>query len=138
MNVIEAQERGSPGVARHQPQILSTARARYPSAMPLRLRTEAELDAAFAAEHYLLFKHSPTCPISAAAFAEYERWAAAQPESPTGWIEVVQQRPLARAVAERTGIRHESPQAILLAHGEARWNASHGAITAASLDAAAT
>ena len=107
-------------------------------AMPTRLRTEAELEAAFAAERYLLFKHSPTCPVSAAAFAEYEQWASAHPEFPTGWIEVVQQRPLARAVTERTGIRHESPQAILLAAGEPRWNASHSAITAASLDAVAS
>lgn len=106
--------------------------------MPLRLRTEADLDAAFSAEHFLLFKHSPTCPISAAAFREYELWAGAHPDSPTGWIEVVAERPLARAVAERAGIRHESPQAILLERGRARWNASHGAITVASLEAAGT
>jgi bacillithiol system protein YtxJ len=101
--------------------------------MPARLRTPADLEAAFAAERFLLFKHSTTCPISAAAFAEYERWSAAYPATATGWIEVVQERTLARAVAERTGIRHESPQAILLARGEPRWNASHGAITEVSL-----
>jgi len=106
--------------------------------MPTRIRTEAELEAAFAAERYLLFKHSPTCPISAGAFAEYERWNAAHPEVPTGWIEVVRERPLARAVAERTGVRHESPQALLLASGKARWNASHSAITVESLRAALT
>lgn len=104
--------------------------------MSTRLRTAAELDAAFAAERYLLFKHSPTCPISAAAFAEYERWARAHPHFATGWIEVVAERPLARAAAERSGIRHESPQAILLEAGAPCWNASHSAITAASLEAA--
>jgi bacillithiol system protein YtxJ len=104
--------------------------------MPTRLRTEAELEATFAAERYLLFKHSLTCPISAAAFAEYERWTTSQPDVATGWIEVVQQRPLARAVAERTGIRHESPQALLLARGTVLWNASHSAITASSLSTA--
>jgi bacillithiol system protein YtxJ len=102
--------------------------------MPARLRTSEELEAAFAAERYLLFKHSTICPISAAAFEEYERWSAAHPDAATGWIDVIQERPLARAVADRTGIRHESPQAILLARGEPRWNASHGAITEASLD----
>jgi bacillithiol system protein YtxJ len=104
--------------------------------MVTRLRTEAELAAAFAAPRYLLFKHSPTCPISAAAFAEYERWAAEHPGLATGWIEVVKERPLARVVAERTGVRHESPQAILLVGGAAQWNASHGAITVGSLEAA--
>lgn len=104
--------------------------------MPIRLSTEAELDAAFRAEYYLLFKHSLTCPVSAAAFQEYEAFARTHPELPTGWIEVVQERPLARAVAERTGLRHESPQAILLVAGAPRWNAAHSAITSASLGAA--
>ncbi len=106
--------------------------------MSQRLRTDAELEAAFAAERYLLFKHSTSCPISAAAFAEYEAFARAHPEVPSGWIEVVAQRPLARAVTERTGVRHESPQALLLSGGVVRWHASHSAITAASLATAVT
>jgi len=111
---------------------------RYLPMMPARLRTAAELEAAFAAERFLVFEHSTTCPISAAAFEEYARWSAAHPEAATGWIDVIQERALARAVAERTGIRHESPQAILLARGEARWNASHGTITEASLSSVAS
>jgi len=104
--------------------------------MPTRLRNEAELAAALAADSYLLFKHSTSCPISTAAFARYERWCAAHPTVSTGWLEVVAERPLAQAVAARTGIRHESPQALWLAKGVARWHASHEAITGASLDAA--
>jgi bacillithiol system protein YtxJ len=104
--------------------------------MPARLRTDAELAAAFAAPRYLLFKHSPTCPISAAAFEQYRRFAETHPDVATGWIEVVQERPLARAVAERSGVRHESPQALLLEGGAVRWDASHGAITVASLEQA--
>ena len=104
--------------------------------VPTRLRTEAELEAAFAAERYLLFKHSTRCGISAAAFEEYARWSADHPDAATGWIDVIQDRAFARAVAERTGIPHESPQAILLACGKPRWNASHGAITEESLSGA--
>jgi bacillithiol system protein YtxJ len=104
--------------------------------MPTRLRTPAELEAALAAERFLLFKHSTTCPISGAAFAEYERFAAAHPALASGWIEVVAERPLARLVSERTGVPHESPQALLLAGGRVRWHASHGAITETSLSAA--
>lgn len=104
--------------------------------MPTRLRTPAELEAALAAPRFLVFKHSPTCPISAAAFAEYEAWAAAHPTFPSAWIEVVQERPLARALAERTGVKHESPQALLLESGRATWHASHSAITSASLERA--
>ena len=104
--------------------------------MPTRIRTAAEFEAAFGAPRFLLFKHSTTCPISAAAFAEYERWASAHPGEATGWIEVLAERPLARAASERTGIRHESPQAILLEGGRPKWNASHQRITSASLAAA--
>ena len=104
--------------------------------MPTHIRTEAELDAAFAADSFLVFKHSTSCPISAAAFARYERWCAAHPTVSTGWIDVIAERPLAQAVAARTGIRHESPQALLLAKGVVRWHASHEAIHGASLDAA--
>lgn len=104
--------------------------------MPARLRTEAELVAAFAADSYLVLKHSTRCPISAAAFARYERWCAAHPAVATGWIDVLEERALAQAVAVRTGIQHESPQALLLAKGVARWYAAHEAIHGASLDAA--
>jgi bacillithiol system protein YtxJ len=104
--------------------------------MPNRMRTAAELEAAFAAPRYLLFKHSPTCPISAAAFGEYEQWMRAHAGVPTAWIDVVAERELARAVAARTAIRHESPQAIWLENGTARWNASHGSITRGSLESA--
>src|SRR5262249_35560948 len=101
--------------------------------MVRRLRTETELAAAFAADEFLLFKHSTRCGISAAAFAEFQRWSAEHPELACGWIDVIEERALARAVSERTGIPHESPQAIWLARGAPRWNAAHGAITARSL-----
>ena len=37
---------------------------------------------------------------------------------------------LGQAVAARTGVRHESPQGLLLVGGEAVWSASHGDVTA--------
>jgi len=101
-----------------------------------RLCTAEELERAFAAPRFLLFKHSTSCPISCGAFEQYEQWLAAGPAVPSAWLHVVEQRPLARAVAERTGVRHESPQALLLVDGRVAWHAAHDAITRASLDAA--
>jgi bacillithiol system protein YtxJ len=46
---------------------------------------------------------------------------------------VVEERELAREVERATGVRHESPQAILVHDGRVVWNASHGAITRRSL-----
>jgi bacillithiol system protein YtxJ len=100
------------------------------------LTDQVELDTALAGGPFLLFKHSRTCPISARALGEYRAFLESRPETPTGWIDVIDQRPLSRSVAASTGIRHESPQAILFVGAAARWHASHGEITSDSLAAA--
>jgi bacillithiol system protein YtxJ len=48
-------------------------------------------------------------------------------------IKIREHRDLSEALAERTGIRHESPQLFLLDHGEVAWCASHWQITVAAL-----
>lgn len=45
-------------------------------------------------------------------------------------------RPLSLAVAERTGVTHESPQVILLSGGRPSWHVSHRGVTAAALSEA--
>jgi len=47
---------------------------------------------------------------------------------------VREDRPLSLAVAERTGVEHQSPQVICLREGRACWHASHTAITARALE----
>lgn len=87
----------------------------------------------------LLFKHSLTCPISSSAFHEFQRLVASPPEGDTvgfALIEIQNARPVSKAVADRTGVVHESPQAILLSKGKAVWNASHGSIREATLRSA--
>ena len=51
-------------------------------------------------------------------------------EGTVGLIDVSNYHELGREVAARTGIRHESPQVILLRAGVALWTASHRQITA--------
>jgi bacillithiol system protein YtxJ len=46
---------------------------------------------------------------------------------------VREDRPLSLAVAERSGVRHESPQVICLVGGKAVKHASHHEITVAQL-----
>lgn len=84
----------------------------------------------------LLFKHSTQCPISAAAHAEYEAFRRHNPDVPTLFVDVIEARPVARGLAERCGVVHQSPQAILFQQGKPVWHASHGAITRGSLEAA--
>ncbi|HEX8285782.1 MAG TPA: bacillithiol system redox-active protein YtxJ [Pyrinomonadaceae bacterium] len=76
-------------------------------------------------EPVLLFKHSNACPISARAHREMEAV-----KTPVSIVVVQENRDLSREVAERTGVRHETPQAFVIRNGRVVWNASHFDITA--------
>jgi len=85
----------------------------------------------------LLFKHSTRCPISARALRETELWLSENPGRVHACrILVVENRPVSNFVAEQLGVRHESPQAILLWEGRVVWHASHLSIRGDALDAA--
>src|SRR5262245_33525138 len=86
----------------------------------------------------MLFKHSPICPISAAAHREWREFTQAHPEVPTLFVDVIADRPTSRGLAQECGVAHQSPQAILFRDGKAAWHASHGNITAESLARAAS
>jgi bacillithiol system protein YtxJ len=51
-------------------------------------------------------------------------------------VEVQSARDVSREIADRTGVRHESPQVIVLRNGKAVWNASHFDVTATAVAAA--
>lgn len=82
-------------------------------------------------EPVVIFKHSTTCPISAAAYQEME-----QMTDTVSLIVVQRSRDLSRELEQRTGIRHESPQAIILRKGQPVWHASHWKITAEAVERA--
>jgi bacillithiol system protein YtxJ len=84
-------------------------------------------------DQFFLLKHSLTCPISHAAYQEYQKYAGDNQNVPTYYLAVQDARPLSNEVAEKFEIKHESPQALLIKNGEAIWNASHWKITNRSL-----
>jgi bacillithiol system protein YtxJ len=88
----------------------------------------SELDAWFDRSHQetvVLFLHDPWCPISGRANSEMRSVEYA----PIAVVDVARQRDVSREVQRQTGIRHESPQVIILREGKAVWDASHFAIT---------
>lgn len=102
-------------------------------------RTIRDLDSfqdAIRQPRVMLFKHSPTCPISTAAYAELGMFEVEHPDAAVVVINVLSEPVLAREIAGQCGVEHESPQAILFEAGKATWHASHAAITKASLEAA--
>jgi bacillithiol system protein YtxJ len=71
--------------------------------------------------------------VSGVAYQEVQRLVDDRPEAPVWIVDVIVQRGLSREVAERTGVAHESPQAILLVAGEVVYDASHFEVRADDL-----
>ncbi len=89
------------------------------------------------AQPVLLFKHSYTCGISAEALDELithlgEENATVQ----YAMVTVQTHREVSNAVSTKLGIRHETPQALLVRHGRVIWSASHFRVNADSLSKA--
>ncbi len=76
----------------------------------------------------VIFKHSTTCPISAAAYQEMTRF-----DGEVALVEVQGARELSREIEKKTGIVHESPQVIVLRDGKVVWSASHWKVKASAL-----
>jgi bacillithiol system protein YtxJ len=91
-----------------------------------------ELFALSHTEPVILFKHSSTCPISSAAYGEMSRYAGR-----VALVVVQRARDVSREIEARTGVRHESPQAIIIRNGQAVWNASHWNVRADAVERAA-
>jgi bacillithiol system protein YtxJ len=84
-------------------------------------------------ELVVLFKHSPTCPVSWMAHREVLQYQSSQPHVPVYLVSVRRRREVARHIADHTGIQHESPQIIVLRRGTVIASASHDDITAEAI-----
>jgi bacillithiol system protein YtxJ len=84
---------------------------------------------------FFFVKHSLTCPISQAAFTEFEQFAGGS-DVPCYYLAVQEAKPLSNHIAENYHVKHESPQAILFKNSDVAWHASHWKITKKSLASA--
>jgi bacillithiol system protein YtxJ len=73
----------------------------------------------------IVYKHSPICPTSGIAYEEMRSLRQIHGDVPVYLVDVVHSRPLSRYIAERVGVVHASPQAIILRAGVAAWHGSH-------------
>ena len=83
----------------------------------------------------LMFKHSYTCGTSMDALDELvthlnERPTAAQ----YAMVTVQTHRAVSNAVSARLGVRHETPQALLVRDRRVVWSASHFRVTASAVE----
>ncbi len=106
-----------------------------------RVETTADLDdlLALSAERpVMLLKHSTRCPVSTWAHREFVEYVtdAVERDVECAMVLVVEHRPVSLEIADRLGVRHQSPQAILIRGGAAEWNDSHEGVTKSALEAA--
>ena len=75
----------------------------------------------------IVFKHSNACSISARAYREMEKIDG------VNIVEVQSARAVSNEFAALTGVRHETPQVVILRDGKAVWDASHFDVVAAAV-----
>ena len=90
-----------------------------------KIATEAEVATVLAEPLAVVYKHSPICPTSGIAYEEMQSLRQLHRDVPVYLVDVVHSRPLSRYIAERVGVVHASPQAIILQTGVAAWHGSH-------------
>ena len=86
----------------------------------MQLESEDSVEEVFAASGarvQLILKHSQSCAVSFFAkqnldSVPLEEW----PEMDRSMVEVVRFRPISRYLAQKTGVRHESPQVFVIAN----------------------
>lgn len=96
-----------------------------------------EIDVLSKEQPVLLFKHSTRCSISAMALGRFERSLNSSSNFRAYFLDLIAHRDVSNEIAERYGIRHESPQAILISNGKAVYDSSHMGINYDELNAIA-
>ena len=110
----------------------------YPTIMVVELHEEQDLGQLLERsqkEPVLIFKHSTQCSRSAEAYEELQALHVRPPRIPLAawfWSSKIASCPT--TIEEHFGIRHESPQAIVISRGNPVWHASHFRVTAKALE----
>lgn len=85
----------------------------------------------------VLYKHSTQCGICDTAIEEVQAFEAKHPAAATVYyLDLLAHRDVSNAIAQKLGIRHESPQAIVLRDGKPVAVLNHRGIQAEALRSA--
>lgn len=122
----------------------------------VRLTDLAALDEAIASSAerpVFVYKHSTVCPVSARAADHYHDFADGEGDADGNsggnsdedastlrplftQVMVIENRDLSNEIESRLGVRHESPQLLLLRDGKVAWHASHFSISTDNIKSA--
>jgi bacillithiol system protein YtxJ len=77
----------------------------------------------------LIFKHSTRCSISQMSLSRFERNWLSNSNVTYYYLDLLNYRPISNLIAEQFGVKHESPQTLLIVNGKCVNSLSHNAIT---------
>ncbi|MEX0610230.1 MAG: bacillithiol system redox-active protein YtxJ [Balneolaceae bacterium] len=93
------------------------------------ISTEEEVDEILLASNYkpqVIFKHSTRCATSFFARTSLETFPESEKQNADFYlVDVISNRPVSLYLADKFGVRHESPQLIIIKNGEILWHGSH-------------
>lgn len=96
-----------------------------------------EILANSASKPALLFKHSTRCSISSMALTRFQNdWNQDNTTINLYYLDLLNHRDISNAIAELTGVEHQSPQAILVSNNEVKYAATHSSISAKDIQSA--
>jgi bacillithiol system protein YtxJ len=78
----------------------------------------------------ILFKHSTRCSISSMALSRFESEWKNELNCRLVFLDLLSHRNISNDIATKTGVEHQSPQAILVFKGKVIGHASHNGISA--------
>ncbi len=80
-------------------------------------------------EKHIVFKHSTRCSISMMAKRKAEQdWEERFGTAHIWYLDLLNHRDISNAIADSTGVYHQSPQVISFSNGEVKYQATHGEI----------
>ena len=86
----------------------------------------------------IFYKHSAVCGLCDSAIVEFERFRLSDPgRFDFHQVDVIGARAASQMLERLLGVRHESPQVLLVWESRCVWHASHRAIKEARLSAEA-
>lgn len=98
------------------------------------LSSEGEVGGLLREATAIVFKHSTMCSVSARAHEEVVKFLDTHPDRKIYKVRVIEDRSVSDYIEDATGVRHASPQILVLRSGEVAWMGSHFGVTAEAIE----
>lgn len=99
------------------------------------LETLEKLEEDSSQKTVVVYKHSTRCGVSRVVLRNLEAEYDLPKSAPVDlyFLDLISHREVSNKIAEKFGVRHESPQLIIIKNGKAVYDASHQSVSAESI-----